>query len=50
MKTFRTKGDIATPKKHPELKSKIIDIKEDFRGRTLYVLLSGGQYVESELK
>ena len=48
MKT-RTIGEFVTPKNHPELKSKIWDMAEDFTGRELYITEDGCRYVETDL-
>ena len=47
---LRQEGEIAIPKEFPILKSKIVSIREDFAGATLYLLENGGRYTEQELQ
>lgn len=49
MKT-RKIGDTVVPKRYPELKSEIIKISKDHALNTLYILASGGRYIEDDLK
>jgi len=43
-------GNTVTPKDHPELESKIKDIKHDWgTGQPLYFLENGCRYTEDEL-
>ena len=47
---MKTKGELVTPKEHPELQSRVKEIKNNMDDEPLYLLENGTSYTENELE